>query len=69
MAKKKVKLDEEEAKMDMSPMIDCVNSCFSSSLLWSHLRLKLRLTHKVKPTIAVPQIQESNIGRIVVNAY
>ena len=69
MAKKLVKLDEEEAKMDMSPMIDCVFLLLIFFIVVS-AQAEVLPDPEVDPTVAsASENQKSNIGRIVVNAY
>ena len=69
MAKKKRKLDEEKAEMDMSPMIDCVFLLLIFFIVVS-TQAEVQTDPKVKPTIADhSKLQESALGRIVINAY
>ena len=69
MAKKLVKLDEEEAKMDMSPMIDCVFLLLIFFIVVS-AQAEVLPDKEVDPTVAsASENQKSNIGRVVVNAY
>ena len=69
MAKKRRKLDEEKSELDMSPMIDCVFLLLIFFIVVS-AQAEVQIDPKVEPTIARDSIkQDSNVGRIVVNAY
>lgn len=69
MAKKNVKLEEEKAEMDMSPMIDCVFLLLIFFIVVS-TQAEVQVDPKVKPTIASSSKPQSEmIARIVVNAY
>ena len=69
MRRKRPSLPSEKAEMDMSPMIDCVFLLLIFFIVVS-TQAEVMIDPKVKPTVADSStIQESNIGRIVINAY